>query len=116
MLPRLHRLRQTKAIQHTLHTGTCFTTPYIKVCYIPSQAAQTRVACVVGKSVHRSAVRRHRYQRQLREIVRHLLAEEPLPRPYDMVWMAKSSIQKAPSLGVILAAVKPSWQKLRDTL
>lgn len=82
----------------------------------PSPTPFTRVACVVGTSVHRSAVRRHRYQRWLRELSRNLLRERPLPVPYDMVWVAQPSIIQADSLAKLYQDVAPRWEKLRAAL
>jgi ribonuclease P protein component len=95
MLPRSARLRRSREIQRVVHEGRVFVTTYLKVYRAPSLAPDTRVACVVGKTVHRSAVARHRYQRWLRALARELLSETVLASPYDMVWVARPSIAAA---------------------
>lgn len=110
MLPRPHRLRQTKQIQAVMRFGQCLHTPYVRICTHPGATQHTRIACVVGKSVDRSAVRRHRYQRWLREIAQVFLAAQPLSTPYDMVWIAQPAITQVHSLKEVAAQVIPRLQ------
>jgi ribonuclease P protein component len=50
----------------------------------------SRAACVVGKKVHQLAVKRHHYQRWLRQISSTYINH--LPVSYDMVWVAQPKI------------------------
>jgi ribonuclease P protein component len=110
MLPRSHRLRQTKQIQYVLRHGRRLNTPYLRIYTHPGATAHTRIACVVGKSVDRSAVKRHHYQRWLRELARAALVAHPKAPPYDMVWIAQPAITQARSLVEVAADVNPRLQ------
>lgn len=112
MLPRLHRLRQTKQIQKVVRSGRCFNTPYVRVCLHAGETSSTRIACVVGKSVDKSAVRRHRYQRWLRQVASDFVAGHPSASPYDMVWIAQPAIANAKAPAAVAAAVIPHLQKI----
>lgn len=78
----------------------------------PSPTAHTRIACVVGKSVHRSAVRRHKYQRWLREVARQTLATQSPNTAYDMVWIARPGMTNMSSVAAIAADLAPRWRQL----
>jgi ribonuclease P protein component len=112
MLPRSARLRRTAEIQQVLRAGRCLTTPHLRICTHPSSHDHPRIACVVGKSVHRGAVRRHRYQRWLREIARTFLSEHPAIAPYDMVWIAQPGLASIGSLAEAKQAVGPHLEKI----
>lgn len=115
MLPRSARLRQTKEIQDVVHYGRRLTSLSVRIYCHAGKKQVTRVACVVGKTVDRSAVRRHRYQRWLREVVKRLLYERPLPHPYDMVWVAQIAIKQVASQEAVYQEVLPRWEELRNT-
>ncbi len=106
MLPRSRRLRSTAEIQRVLREGHCITTPAVRVCFLQSGAAETRVACVVGKTVHRSAIRRHRYQRWLREVARQFLTDHQ-DVAYDMVWVARPGMLAVGSFKALSAELVP---------
>ncbi len=69
--------------------GRRLRTPYLVMYVLRSTAGSSRVACVVGKKVHRTAVVRHRIQRQMREIAQQTIPS--LSRSHDMVWVALPS-------------------------
>jgi ribonuclease P protein component len=71
MLPRPLRLTRQEDILRVLRTGRVVKNPYLRLHFqvLPEQPFP-RFACVVGKKVHRHAVKRHRYQRWLRHLVR----------------------------------------------
>ena len=61
---------------------------------------------VVSQKVAKKAVDRHKIQRRLREIMRHILKENsPLSRGYDFVVVAKPSASHA-SFGDLKTSVK----------
>ncbi len=115
MLPRSSRLRQTKEIQHVVRAGRRQASSYVRLYSMPGATDESRVACVVGKTVHRSAVRRHRYQRWLREVFKKLNRERPLLTPYDMVWVAQPGITQAASLEEVYQDLSLRWEELRPT-
>ncbi len=91
MLPRPHRLRATTTIKEVVRAGKVIPTPWVRLHLLPRPAnTATRVACVVGKKVHRLATRRHRYQRWLREAARTLISV--FSTPYDVVIVAQPLI------------------------
>lgn len=94
MLPSKHRLCSTKEITATLHSGRCFLASYVRGCVKLSSQPYPRVACVVGKTVSKRAVDRHRYQRQLREVAHRLIVEYWNNKAIDMVLIAKPSITR----------------------
>lgn len=91
MLAREQRLRRSEDIMRVMRHGRRIKMPHalLYVAAAPNTEG-VRVACIVGKRVHRSAVRRHSIQRRLRESVR-----THLPRassPVDLVVVAQPSI------------------------
>lgn len=90
MFSRSRRLRSRQDISRLIQKGRRIRTPHVLIYIAPSSESSTRVACVVGKKVHASAVKRHFYQRRLREIAKQVVRD--IPQPYDMVWVALPSI------------------------
>ncbi len=87
MLSPSHRLAKTADIQQVIRAGKRIQTPFATLYILsPALAAKTRITCIVGKRVDKSAVGRHRIQRRLRAAAAAL----PLttPNPYDMVIVA----------------------------
>lgn len=95
MLARSHRLRRSQDIEHVLRRGRCISTRFVRVCVVPGSTPSTRIACVVGKRVHARAVRRHQYQRWLREIARDVVKRLATAQSYDMVWVGTAHMAHA---------------------
>src|SRR5688572_22832936 len=91
MQRRHSRLRQSQEITAILRRGRRLTTPWVRIYWRPGQQNNSRLACIVGTRVSRSAVARHRYQRWLREIAQAAAARH-FPIPSDMVWVATPQI------------------------
>jgi len=89
MLGASQRLRSSREIREVVHYGRRIQTPFVRVHFLrkPNQLS-SRVACVVGTRVHRSAVVRHRYQRWLRQYAREFLAQQQGAVSYDIVFVA----------------------------
>ena len=51
-----------------------------------------KIGFVVGKKVHKSAVKRNRIKRQMREVVRLLLKENKLKKGFNVAFIAKPEI------------------------
>lgn len=63
-----------------------------------------KIAFVVGTKVHKSAVKRNRLKRQMREVVRLLLQENKIQPGYLIVFMAKKDM------------LEQSYDKIEQTL
>ncbi len=92
MLPRASRVSRQSDIERIVRYGSRVVTPFM-VIYWQQIAITTspRIACVVGKKVHKLAVYRHRLQRLLRS-----LAAEVIPGLTDgveMVWVGQPNLQ-----------------------
>jgi len=91
MLPAAFRLRRSDDIAMVVRTGLHISTPYVRIhAVLKPDNSHSRLACVVGKKVHSSAVQRHRYQRWLRVYAEDLLKE--LKMTYDIVLVGQPSL------------------------
>ncbi len=115
MLTGLHRLRNREDVIRVIRHGRRLKSSHI-LFYIYRRSAEDapRVACIVGKKVSKSAVRRHRFQRWLREIARSLL---PTMSPkYDMVLMALPSLDQVQTLADLRDTLASDLPALRQRL
>lgn len=110
MLPRPLRLRRRKDVKRVMHTGRRIRTQYAIIYVTRVSVPQSRIACVVGRRVHSSAVRRHRIQRWLREIARSTIAD--MSTPYDMVWVALPGIANVKTKMQLEGSIKSRLLKL----
>ncbi|HBE90164.1 MAG: hypothetical protein A3G57_01950 [Candidatus Andersenbacteria bacterium RIFCSPLOWO2_12_FULL_45_8] len=87
-----------KDIKQTICHGQALHTPYVRIhIYLPpNPSPQVQFACVVSKKISPSAVRRHKYQRWLREIIRPLTAD--FPAGTNLVLIAKPAIGQLSSI------------------
>ncbi len=111
MLPRHFRLAKSSNIRDAIRRGKVYRTPYVRIyAYAAHTQVHSRVACIVGRRIHASAVVRHRFQRMLREAARAAIAT--LPHPYDMVWVAKPEIVRVRSLPELRESLRYTIEKL----
>lgn len=98
-----------KDIKQTIRHGQVLHTPYVRIHqYLPpAPSSHVQVACVVSKKISPSAVRRHKYQRWLREIVRPLAPV--FPAGTNLVLVAKPAISQ-------LSSISPLKDSLLATL
>lgn len=97
MLSSKHRLQKTADIQQVIRAGKRVQTPFATLyILIPAPTTHTRIACVAGKRVDKSAVGRHRIQRRLRAAA-VALPLTPL-NPYDMVIVAVNTQARSMSI------------------
>lgn len=90
MLPSQFRLRASADIERAIRLGMRAHTPFATLYLFPRESGGgTRIACVVGKRVDKTAVIRHAVQRKLRAAANALPLA--LDRPYDMVIVARNS-------------------------
>lgn len=89
MFSRRNRLSRRSDVLRVIKNGKKIRLPHVLV-YIQKgdTALPSRHTCIVGKKVAKSAVARHRFQRWLREAVRH----EWVVNGYDIVWMGLPSL------------------------
>ncbi|MDD4995130.1 MAG: ribonuclease P protein component [Patescibacteria group bacterium] len=90
MLPAQYRLRKKLDIEAVLKRGRSAYTPNISVRLAKNQLGVSRFAFVAGLKVSKSAVKRNRVRRQLREIVRKHLGA--IAAGYDVMVMTKPAI------------------------
>lgn len=84
MLSRTHRFHGYGSLRYVYRNGKVVRGPYCLLKYAPnSRRSQYRVAVVVSKKVHKSAVVRNRIRRRIYEVVRTSLAPA---QPYDLVF------------------------------
>lgn len=103
MLPAQHRLRDRRAFQMLYQTGQRCSSSGLTLLFQPMppelEGIPSQVGLVVGKKVSKSAVRRNRLRRQLRESVRSLCPN--LKPGYRLLLIAKAT------------ALEWSWEQLR---
>lgn len=83
MISRFHRFHGHNALTYAYKNGKTIRGSFYAVKYAPNQRDGYRLAVVVGRKVHKSAVQRNRIRRRLYEIVRRL--EDRKITPVDIV-------------------------------
>lgn len=84
MIAKAHRFHGYGSLKHLYRHGAVVRGPLTALKYQQNPRRKTyRVAVVVSKKVHKSAVVRNRIRRRLFEIVRHY--ESRITEPYDIV-------------------------------
>ena len=83
MISRIHRFHGHGSLRYVYQNGQTVRGPLCSLKYIRNERRKNwRLAVVVSKKVHKSAVRRNRIRRRLYEAARLLLVDIP---SYDMV-------------------------------
>lgn len=85
MLTRSHRFHGHNAIRPIYQKGKSAYSANCKLLWSPAQRQDYRVAVVVSKKVHKSAVVRNRIRRRLYEIVRLYAKDTELQNDYVFV-------------------------------
>lgn len=84
MIPRSHRFHGLNSLRHVYARGQTSRGPLLAIKYIFNNRRQSyRVAVVVSRKVHKSAVVRNRIRRRVYEWVR--LRQNDIIQPYDIV-------------------------------
>lgn len=113
MLPPIHRLHREADLKRTLQQGRLFRSSCLTIRSLKrGDEEPTRLATVVGKRVHASAIRRHQYQRWLREAGRELI--QALPVGYDMVVVAQPPLARLTSLAEISEDMRAILKLLKE--
>lgn len=90
MLPRHQRLTASKDIEAVRKLGKSFSTPIFGLRVVRTGGPTTRFAVVAGLQVHKSAVKRNRPKRQVREALRKHAGR--IPPGFDVVLSLRSGI------------------------
>jgi len=69
MLPQANRLRKEKDINKVFKTGRSVFDPVCGFKFLPNGLSVSRFAFMVGTKISKSAVKRNRLRRQIREII-----------------------------------------------
>jgi ribonuclease P protein component len=86
MVDKAHRFQGHGSLRFVYQKGNIVRGQYSSLKYICNNRRQTfRVAVVVSRKVHKSAVVRNRIRRRVFEIVR--LQSERITQPYDLVFL-----------------------------
>ena len=83
MIQRQHRFQGHDSLRFVYRRGQTVRGPLSSLKYAPARNQNWRLAVVVSKKVHKSAVVRNRIRRRLYEAVRRL--EDQIQQPFDMV-------------------------------
>jgi ribonuclease P protein component len=84
MIARMHRFHGFNALRHVYSHGRSVRCTVFALKFVPNDRRSSfRVAVVVSRKVHKSAVVRNRIRRRIYEIIRRHSAD--IGRPYDMV-------------------------------
>lgn len=84
MISRSHRFHGYNSLRHVYRSGNTARGPVFAVKALPNDRRSSyRVAVVVSRKIHKSAVARNRMRRRLYESVRQL--EPEIARPFDIV-------------------------------
>ncbi|MDZ4344136.1 MAG: ribonuclease P protein component [Candidatus Binatia bacterium] len=112
MLQRHNRLHRDKDIKNVLARGRCAYVPAFRLCVLLGPSPFSRAACVCGKSVDKSAVVRHKYQRQLRIVASRLIDSMESGRTYDLVLIARPGIKSSVNQIKLISAAQTQLKKL----
>lgn len=83
MLARRHRFHGHNSLTYVYRHGSTVRAQHLAVRYVRNERrADYRLAVIVSRKVHKSAVQRNRIRRRIYEIVR---TGKPIPTPYDIV-------------------------------
>ena len=104
MLATRSRLSRQEDILAVLRGGRIYKTSVAKIYIKASEGGTTSRACViVGKTVSKKAVTRHRYQRQLRQVAKKIITKSK--GPVDVVIVATPAIIGVKTLRDIIDSV-----------
>lgn len=87
MLPKENRLTKTRDFDNVFKKGRFFGTKFLSFKYATNSFPDTRVGFVVSTKVSKSAVKRNRLKRRMREVIRLNLAK--IESGYDISIISK---------------------------
>jgi ribonuclease P protein component len=84
MIARAHRFRGRNSLRYVYKNGQTTRGPFFAIKRLQNPQRQTyRVAVIISRKIHKSAVTRNRLRRRLYEAIREL--DKDIIRPYDIV-------------------------------
>lgn len=112
MLPKTERLRRAKDFALLSQKGRVIYSPFYALRLRPSQEP-TKVGFVTSTKVFKTAVKRNRAKRRMREALRALKAE--WPKSVDLLFILKYEVLEA-TFEDLRVAVRRSFEKVPDAL
>jgi ribonuclease P protein component len=112
MLPKTDRLRRAKDFALLSQKGRVVYSPFFALRLRPSSGA-TKVGFVTSTKVFKTAVKRNRAKRRLREILR--LMKNEWPKNFDLLFILKPEVLDAKSED-LNAAVRRAWEKIPEAM
>lgn len=88
MFPKKYRIKKEKEFQTVFSRGKSIFDPICLLKYKRNNLLYSRFAVIVGKKVEKSAVKRHKWQRQILEILRLF---PNLPQGYDLMFLVQKT-------------------------
>lgn len=85
MIPKQHRFHGLNALNPVYKRGRGIRQGALTLIYLPGKKSDYRLAVVVSKKVHKSAVVRNRIRRRLYEIIRDIKKQDGQAWPFDLV-------------------------------
>ncbi|SRR5258708_39359577 len=88
MLSRLHRFHGHTSLSYVYRQGSTVRGPHLALRYIRNSRSQMfRVAVIVSRKIHKSAVKRNQVRRRIYEVVR---TGSAITEPFDLVFTVYS--------------------------
>jgi len=112
MLPKIDRLRRAKDFALLSQKGRVVYSPFYALRLRPTQSP-TKVGFVTSTKVFKTAVKRNRAKRRLREILRHVKKE--WPQNVDLLFILKFEVLDAKHEELV-ASVKRTFEKIPEAL
>lgn len=89
-MPKKFRLKLVWLIQKILRKGQKISGPFLIGRYLPSRIEHSQFCLIVSTKVSKSAVKRNKIKRRLREILRHNMTL--LTEPYNIIFIARVEV------------------------
>lgn len=110
MIDKTHRFQGYGSLRFVYQKGQVVRGPLCALKYVMNRRRSTyRVAVVVSRKVHKSAVVRNRIRRRMYEIIRDTSAR--IKEPYDLVFIVYSDQLATMPAGQLEAAVAEKLEK-----
>lgn len=112
MLPRVDRLRKMRDFALLSQKGRAVYSPFYTLRFRPSQEA-TKVGFVASAKIFKTAVKRNRVKRRMREALRLVKADWPVK--FDLLFVIKDEVLKAEFTDLV-ASVRRSFEKMPEAM
>ena len=112
MMPKSDRLRRAKDFALLSQKGRVVYSPFFALRLRPSEG-KTKVGFVTSTKVFKTAVKRNRAKRRMREVLRLLKSE--WPNHFDLLFILKPEVLDGKS-EELHAAVKRAWEKIPEAM